>query len=236
MFAPTCLAVLSETISDCSCDIVQYGYNLKWLDGKMTEVCPILNGNKTCQEVLACTTKTPLSILGMCLWNKCYKRKIAEKAFGDVADVHISHSEDGLFAFAAFLHADKIAFSHERLYSYILRQGSALRRVNVEIVEEKEMFISRLNLLAMRSCRMEAKEIQKMCEYHAYESCCYIFLMLSRNHANLGQIYIVLRHLKKASFFQMHNCEINSLKRKLMYALLSRPLLYAMASKLGVIR
>ena len=221
-----CLSKLVNVISEYCVELIQFGYRCVQLDGRETESIPRVSGLEDRDLLLAGFKNSPLNDVGMCIWNKCYRRDIVKTTFMDVGDVRISHSEDGLFAFAALLHAAKLFFIPECLYVYILRANSALRRVNVKIVEEKELFLSRLYTLAVRSMCMNKDQISRMLEFHSYEACCYIFLMLQRNGAKWWEIKMVLSQLQHAKFFLLHNPQFNSLRRKVMRWLLHCPKIY----------
>ena len=233
---PDALSSISCAINRQDCEIVQYGYTMV-SDGKDAASCgQDPEGCKSAEWIIKNSARTPLDYLGMCIWNKCYRRDVAAHAFEDVGDVRISHSEDGLYAFAALLHAKNICFLGVSLYCYVLRSSSAVHRVNLAIVNERTKFLERVRRLAEESGRMTMDQISRMIDFHAYQGCCYAFLMLKRNHASWPQVRQVLGELGKCEFFLRPNPEVNSMKRKLMYFLVRHPCLYFMAAHCGIIR
>lgn len=222
---PEALAQVSNAIDEFSPDVVQFGFDLVRDD--VVEVrLPLMSGFFLRDQLLAQMKKTPLEFLGMCIWNKCYRREIVKRAFDDVGDVRISHSEDGLFAFATFFHVQKFYFIRKSFYKYILRSTSALHRVNTAIVDEKESYIARLEQLMKVSHLFSDERIGRCLDFHCYEAACYVFLMLRRNHAARTDCSSVLRALNKSQFFRRPNREWHSLKRRIMRWLLKHPYFY----------
>lgn len=232
---PEALSKIHNAIQRQRCEIVQYEYMMVKNGLEVEPECSNKVMVRSVGQIIDCVKHTPLDILGMCIWNKCYSRSIAEQAFADVGDVRISHSEDGLFAFAALLHAHHVYFSHDVLYRYVLRTSSAVHRVNVSIVSDRIQFMDRMRQLAERSGRMSKEQIARMLDFHAYQGCCYIFLMLKRNKASWGSIKKVLAELRESEFFRQPNREVRSVKRRLMYFLIRHPYLYAMAARCGLV-
>lgn len=208
-------------------DIVQFGYDE--IRPTLTYECPTdFVGAYSTNELQTRVKKTPLEIVKMCIWNKCYRREIVEAAFADVGDVRISYGEDGLFALAAFLHAQKIGFLPDRLYEYIVRPGSATQRVNTKIVDEKEIFFDCMRKLMTDSGKFAAETIERCLDFHSYEAACSIFLMLRRQHADKPTILQILNELNRSRFFNRPNREWNTTKRRAMRYLLSHPRLYTL--------
>lgn len=223
---PDCLHKIEKVIKIDKCDIVQFGYDTEFADGNRSQYSPEITGVRSTDWVINHSPNTPLDILGMCIWNKCYRRRVVSEAFADVGEVRISHSEDGLFAVAAFLHSDKIMFLSDRLYRYIMREDSAVHKVNVKIVDEKEKFIRTMESLARKSGRMSEENIRRMIEFHAYQACCYIFLMLKRNKAKWHDVNQVLMQLNASAFFKINNPQFSSFRRRAMKFLLKYPIVY----------
>ena len=123
------------------------------------------------------------------------------------------------------------------LYSFINSPHLSIFNIdNVNIVKEKEVFIKRIENLAKRSCRMSDLTIGQMINFHSYEACCYIFLMLARNKASISEIMFVLSQLKDADFFRRRNTENITFRRKMMYVLLRHPFIYIIFLKLKLIK
>ena len=233
-----CLENLKQQINDNpQCDFFQFGYSWKPLIGDKIENLPKAEGVKSANWILAHSQKTPLEILGMCIWNKCYRRDMVMAAFGDVRDLHIAQSEDGLFAMAAFLKSSFVGFVQKSLYCYIERPDSTLHRVNTNIVHEKGLFLDRMRTLAEKSGKMTKSQIEDMIDFHAYEACCHdVFLMLMRNRATWGQMKKVLEELNNCSFLKKDNKEWDSFKRKAMRFLLAHHVLYFCCGKLSLFK
>ena len=231
-----CLHKIENVLKGKGADIVQFGYDTELANGKVSQHPSMTTGMKIFEWVISHSSKTPLDILEMCIGNKCYKREIVSAAFADVGDVRIAHSEDGLFAFAAFLHADRLLFLPDIFYRYIMRGSSAVHKVNVHIVDEKQKFIDAMESLAQKSGRMTEEKIRCMIEFHAYQACCYIFLMLKRNNADAHQIKQILLAVIKSRFYRMPNREWHSIKRKCMRFLLAHPRTYTALCLLGGVK
>lgn len=222
---PDALEKVAAEIARTDADIVQFGFDEIW--PTCTYECPpSLMGVHSTDEVLAQVKKTPLEIVRMCIWNKCYRRSVAAAAFDDVGSVRISHGEDGLFALAAVLRAQKISFLPDRLYEYITRPGSASRRVNEKIVNEKEIFFDCMKKLMRVSQKFSAEAIERCLDFHCYEAACLIFLMLRRQRADKSTSLKILGELNCSRFFIRPNREWNTAKRKAMRYLLTHPRLY----------
>lgn len=225
---PETLARVSEEIEWTHSDVIQFGYDLIRRTERQVNA-PRLAGCFTTDELIGRMKKSPLEFVGMCIWNKCYRRDVAAAAFADVGDVHISHSEDGLFAFAAFLRAKSISILPDCFYEYVMRDSSAVHRVNAKMVFEKELFIDRLEKLMASSKRMSLPLVKKCLDFHSYEAACSnIFLMLRRNKADWKSSLDVLRALNGSRFFNRPNKEWSSMKRKVMYFLLRHPIVYCL--------
>lgn len=224
---PDALEKVSAEISRADADIVQFGYDEIW-PTRTYECPPGFVGAHSADELLAQVKKTPLEIVRMCIWNKCYRRSVAAAAFADVGDVRISYGEDGLFALVAFLHAQKISFLSDRLYEYVIRPGSAAQCVNEKIVDEKEIFFDRMKKLMVDSRKFTAEAIERCLDFHGYEAACSIFLMLRRQHADKSTSLKILNELNRSRFFNRPNREWNTAKRKVMRYLLAHPRLNAL--------
>lgn len=220
------LAALSRAIEANDCEIVNFGYTMIRIGGETKAGGTKFSGCMDVQELVARMSEVSFEPTGMCIWNKCYRREIVAKAFRMVGDVRISHSEDGLFAHAALLSAKRMAFVNEPLYVYILRAGSAVHRVNADIVEEKVAFIDRMIKISNESGLMSLELVKGMREFLSYAAVCYIVLMLKRNRASLTVCYKVLGRLRQTDFYLRPNSQVCSMRRRLMYAMVRYPLLY----------
>lgn len=221
------LVAVDFEIKRTDADIVMFGYTMI-AGSRVEQNLPEPIGLFSTDELIFQMRKTPLEFVGMCIWNKCYRRECVAQVFADVGDVRISHSEDGLFAFAAFLHARTICILPECYYDYIVRAGSAVHRVNCGIVSDKEQFISRIQMLMERVCKIDDESLWRCVDFHCYEAACYIFLMLRRNRADWRTTIRVLKELNSSQFFRRENAEWSSLKRKGMRFLLAHPYLYCL--------
>ena len=234
-FEPDTFDILSTYIihSAPEAQILKYGYVQMLYDGNMIRHCSSFTGTFDVMTLISQMKKTPLEFLDMCIGNKCYRRDVVALTFKSIGDVHISHSEDGLFAFAAFLRVNKVHFFNKCLYRYILRPRSAVHRINKKIVFEKELFIQTLNSLARDCCKMSENEIIKMLDFHSYQAACYIFLMLARNGASAKEYIEILNTLNHASFFTSAGKEWTGLKRRLMRFLIRHPRFYFVSRIIG---
>jgi glycosyltransferase involved in cell wall biosynthesis len=217
------LNLINECQRKYDIDIIQYGYKMRPLNGESVLSENSITGCFSTRELAQKVKKTPLEFLGMCLWNKCYRRKIAENSFAMVSKIRISHSEDGLFAFAAFVNAAKMLFLEDSLYVYKLREGSAVTRVNRKIVKEKVLFINKMEELARKSGFFTNKQISRVISYHKYEASSYVFVMLSRNGGVLADYKLLFVELQKTDFLSTNNLEWRGIKRRVLKFLLFHP-------------
>ena len=231
-----CLADLAHIVKTSNVEMVQFGYQTVEIDGTVRNRHPGICGIRSFDWVLANSDRSPLQFLGMCIWDKCYRRDLVKIVFEEVGDVRISHSEDGLFAFAAFLHSEGIYFVNECYYKYIQRRDSAVHKFNLNIVTDKQCFINRMELLAKRSGRISYGNMRSIIDFHIYQACCTIFMMLNRNRATKQDILKVLEELNTSGFLKAGNREWNSCKRRLLRMLLRHKLLYIVALRLGLFR
>lgn len=229
---PSCLSAINGMLVENDVDMVQFGFETMQLDNRRTVSSPRLVGVHSISSVLCNSRKTPLEILGSCIGDKCYRRDIVEKVFKIIGDIRISYSEDALFALTAFYNVNHIYFDKRVFYRYILRKGSAVHKLNLNIVKEKQIFISTIKKLAEDSGRYPIELIDSMVAFHAYEACCYIFLMLLRNKGKYNDVVFVLRELHNSWLFTYKNPEVRSVKRRAMYLLLNHPMLYYVVGKI----
>jgi glycosyltransferase involved in cell wall biosynthesis len=234
-FAPGILVKLDTIVSSCDIDVIQFGFDIL-RNGRSEGSSATNEGILTTDDILAQMVKTPLEVLSMCIGNKCYRRDVACSAFKDVGEVRIAHSEDGLFAMAAFVNAERIYFLRKAYYKYIIRNSSTLHRVNKNIVTEKQQFIDTIQRLAVDSKRFSCEHIQRMLEFHAYEASCYIFLMLTRNKADVRTCLCILKALAHTEFFNIRNREWRGMKRMIMRWVIMHPIVYLAASRSRIIR
>lgn len=221
-----CLKGVADDICRYKCDIVQFGFTCINADGSKEDARPVLEGLKSVCDIISCSKNSPLDVIGMCIWNKCFRRNAAQAAFCDVGDVHITHSEDGLYALAALLHVNTVYFDTRSYYKYIIRAQSAVHRVNMCIVEEKKQFLNRIRYLADKTGCITAGHLERMIEFHAYQACCYILMMLKRNRATFRQMTHVLEELARADFYLQPNRNVNTIKRRLLYFFVCHPFLW----------
>lgn len=234
-FEPNTLDILSNYIkhSELEVQILQYGYVQISCNGDTIQHSPPFTGTFDVLALISQMKKTPLEFLDMCIGNKCYRRDVTALTFKSIGGVRISHSEDGLFAFAAFLLANKVHFFDQCLYRYILRPESAVHRLNKNVVVDKELFIRTLNELARDCGKMRSDVIVKMIDFHSYQAACYIFLMLARNGARAKEYIEILGALNQASFFDLPNNEWTGLKRRFMRFLICHPHFYFVSKIIG---
>ena len=180
IIAPFAINRLNEILRAAEFDILKVSY-LRHVPDIIDTRCSITISNQiSVSSLIERVKKTPIEILGMCIGNKIYRRSVVIQAFADVGAIHIKHSEDGLFAFAALMKSNIIAFSSDVVYCYIERADSALHRFNAEIIEERELFISELQRLFKNSRYFSQDVWMKMTAYHSYESIVYIVMSLLR--------------------------------------------------------
>lgn len=71
------------------------------------------------------------------VWDKLYRMEVLELPFDSS---NIMMFEDGVFNLQAFLHARRIGYLHEKLYHYIINDGSSVRNFRLKNVSDlKEM-------------------------------------------------------------------------------------------------
>lgn len=219
---PGSLMLLKKTITNTSADFVQFGYVQENFDKVEDVRLPVNCGILSVKDLIAKTNKTPLEYLGMCIWNKCYRKKVVLKVFDIIGDVKIAHSEDGLFAFAAFVCSERVVHLNHFLYKYQYRSNSALRQVHLKIVEDRELFVYSLKQIAEKY-KLGDVFVSSLLAFHSYESMTYIWGMLIRNNANYKECQVVLRRLRASDLLLLSRVELTNWKRKLLFWLLCRP-------------
>lgn len=226
------LAKVALIIADSDPDIIRFGFAMGRVENAFEDHIPKFNeGLYSVGALIAQAKKTPLEATEMCLWDKVYRRSICQKAFEDVGDVHIKHSEDGLFAFAAFLHAKTFYILHSIGVYYWLRKGSAVHCLNKEITQEKRMFIDKICYLFRGSTYFRKDLVDQMKAYHSYEAISFIYSCALRWNATAGKVYPIIRDLRRFNLLNDAIPELVNARRKLMFCLLSLPrmfLLYRM--------
>lgn len=224
-FAKNAIKVLHDVVQKTESEIIQFGFNR--IDGdNCCQDKPKIKGCVRTEAVIEMAKRSPLDILKLCIWNKCYRRDVVRNAFDDVGDVKISHSEDGLFAFAAFLHATSVEFVDDCYYNYNYRENSASNILRSDIVDDKIKFVSKIEELARISHGMSNDQITRMVDFHGYEAACQIFLNLRRLNIPKVRRVKILSELAKSNFLSDANKEWRGMKRGLMRFLLRHAFLY----------
>ena len=230
------LEILYAKLEECDVDILEYGYEMRMLTGCVNFKRPQVHGLFYAKELIKRIKKTPLELIGMCIGDKCYKRRVVQNAFGMVSHIRISHSEDGLFAFAAFVNSEKMYFLEDCMYVYKLRKGSAVTRINRKIVKEKVSFINKIGELARKSGLLTEMQISRMINFHQYQACCYVFLMLARNGGSWRDYKMLLTELQDTNFMEKENYEWRGLKRRGLKFLIFHPFLSWLLYSIGIFK
>ena len=146
---------------------------------------------------------SPVGVTGMCIGDKIYARCTAEKAFACVADCQIAHYEDGLFATAATLNAERYASINDVCYCYIIHKDSSSNRFNPNIVQEQELFVSKaLDLIrASRYARLPFANRANINQ--SRDAICRVYNDLLRWDANLSCIRVALSQLQTSEFYSI---------------------------------
>lgn len=209
------LCGLFALISGNDPDILQFGYVVE--DGcSSTNYKPILSGGFSSVQFMEQVRMSPLEILGMCIGNKCYRRSVINRAFSDIADIHIQYGEDGLLAISALCVMRTIYFSCRIFYHYRTVQGSALRRYYRNIVQDAECFIKTAASLVAKANIMNDKQIRLMNHSHAHSILLYIFEMALCRAKNKDECCGLLRNLSESNFFELEDISKVSFMRKCM--------------------
>ena len=208
---------------DDETDLVQFGFRYV-LEGRETKVCkPAVTGQFRQQELLQKISRSPLELLGMCIWNKCYRRNVVQKAFGAVGHVRIPHSEDGLFALAAFWASNNLYFSEDIFYDYRFRESSASHIFNPSIVAVKDAFVNAaVDVARTVGCQSDARCRMEF-NYHAREALGYIFVMALDKRIAITDGYRLLKDMSRSEFFKSEKSKWNSAKHLTMRLLVNCP-------------
>lgn len=210
------LSEIRRVAEDDAVDVIQFGYETFSDASRNRVVLPSLNGCVTIKDLLREIKATPLQILSMCIWNKCYRRETAEMALAEVADVRIKHAEDGLFALAAFWHSREMCFIREPFYRYRIISGSASHRFNREIAKEHDLFIAEAERLAEQSQLVDRSFVSQMNHAHAYESIRFIFTFALTYSPDGLACRALLKELSRTRLFKMERLAQISVWHKCM--------------------
>ena len=175
------------------------------------------------EDLVKRAKKSPLEATEMCLWDKAYRRAVCREAFNDVGNVRIKHSEDGLFAFSAFLHSKTFFVSHVVGVRYWLRNGSAVHRLNPDIVKEKRIFIDKICSLFGMSTYFREDLVERMKAYHSYEAVSLIYSNVLHWKATAAEVYPIIRDLRKYNLLTEARPELVNARRKIIGFLLLLP-------------
>ena len=209
-------------------EIIQFGYTY-YVDFKpIKNVAPSLDGVYSFEAVMSVIKQTPLEVLDLCIWNKCYVRRIAEIAFKDVSDIHIKHSEDGLYALSAFWKIKKICFIADLLYRYNIRIGSATQSIGFQIVADKEIFTLKTYNQALSSNRVSDEWARKLYRAHAKSSISFIFALSLSKQRTLHESIKLLRLLSLANFYISESSAQSTYSRAIMRMVINHPYLLVM--------
>ena len=177
----TALSGLDSVAEGSGADFIRGGFFYESEGRKIRSVVtPKLQGSFDVDELLARPFKTIFDYTEMCVWGNLYRKEIADQAAEDVGVVHINHSEDGLFAAAAFLRSRKIAFSRDPFYYYLQRDGSAIHRFNPQAVDAQEGFLRAMEGILRKSGRVADIRISEIMGEHLRGAISYAFRMLLR--------------------------------------------------------
>ena len=218
------LSALAAIIAKSNPDIIRFAFVMGSQGDSFKNHIPGFDeGLYSVEDLVRQAKKTPLEATEMCLWDKVYRRTVCREAFIDVGNVRIKHSEDGLFAFAAFLRSRTFFVSHRVGVQYWLRNGSAVHRLNPEIVMEKRIFIDKIcSLFGMSPYRREDL-VGSMKAYHSYEAISLIYSYALRWKATALEVYPIIRDLRKHNLLKDASLELVNARRKAMCFLLLLP-------------
>lgn len=204
-------------------EMAQFGFRYI-LAGKEIRVCrPAVTGQFTRNALLEKISNSPLELIGMCIGNKCYSRDVVEGAFSAVGHVQIPHSEDGLFALAAFWVSARVAFYNDVIYNYRFRAESASHVFNPDIVATKEAFVSAATRLARNVGGQSECRCSVEFNYHARQSMGYVFMMAMDGRLQNTDARRLLQAMSGSSFFINEKSTWNPNKRLLMRMLIKSP-------------
>lgn len=207
-----------EQLSAIEDDIEYVKFGFRYVNNgiETNVIFPPLIGLFSQAELLAKAKRSPLELLGMCVGDKCYKRDVVEKAFSAVGHVRIRHSEDGLFALAAFWASKKFLFVDDILYDYRYREASASHTFNPGIVADKEAFVAAAVNVAQTVGGQPEETCRNEFDYHAREALGHIFVMSLAKSVTLKQCYKLLKEMSESRFFRMEKSSWNKGKHWLM--------------------
>ena len=226
-FLPTLLSTIVDEFERTGTDIVQYGYYMLQGERQLcechsSEMC----GVKTFQEVIGCTQVSVLEHSGMCMWDKAYRRRIVAYAYDKISSVHISVCEDGLFALAAYLGANRIDFLSVSLYRYYQCDGSVLHTLNQQEVSDREMFVDVLRDLVKANNLFDDSFISKMVAYHRYHAVCQIAVHIRDLRGDFREKLQLARCLSKSNLLIQKNYNVRTVRRKLYWWILQHPFFF----------
>ena len=219
----TALTGLFSIASESGADFVRGGFFYEAENKEIRRVVsPNFQGAFDVDNLLKRQFKTLFDYTAMCVGGNLYRKEIAHGAMNDVGNVRINHSEDGLFAAAAFLRSRKIAFVRDPFYYYLQREGSAVHRFNPHVVEAQDGFCRAMEKILRASSRLSEDRIREIMREHAFNSCAYVFGML-RKAPCLKDMRRMLERLHASEFFISSRSTASSqrMKRRVMILLMS---------------
>ena len=218
------LSKVASIISTSDPDIIRFGFEMGSAERGFENHFPkFAEGMYSVDTLIGLAKKTPMEATEMCIWDKAYKRLVCQGAFEDVGSVRIKHSEDGLFAFAAFLRARTLYMLHSIGVRYWLRKGSAVHCLNKDIAREKRIFIDKVCSLFRDSPHYRQDLFNRMKAYHPYEAITLIYSKILRWRASAIEVCMLLDELREYGLLRDARMELTNVRRRLMVLLLSRP-------------
>ena len=225
----TALSKLYAILSESTLDIVQFGF--RYIGGCGEEQIPGLLGRYHRDDIVRHIQCSPLEVLSMCIGNKCYRRRIVDLSFSACGSVRIAHSEDGLFALAAFWFSDAFMLIDNVLYNYVIRESSASHRFDKRIVNFKDVFVREAVKLAKDVGKQESSQLDKEFYYHANNATGYIFRLALNDQISLRDAHLLITDLKKSDMFAQLANNMSGKKHFIRDCLISHPLLFVLCRR-----
>ena len=223
---PEALDALEKAHVETDSPLIVYGFRYVEQGVVNYVKTPKHRGVVSRERLLAETMGSPLHYLTMCIWNKCYAREVVAQAFADVQDLRIKHSEDGLFALAAFGHVKKVCFVPSALYDYRVREGSVSHSLNRDIVQEKKAFILRAESLMRELCRASDELVAGMNHEHAREAFRFVISMAMSRKVSFRDALCLIRDFTRSGILSFEDAGKSTRAHQLLKGMINYPVLF----------
>jgi len=229
------LDVVLRTSLRAETDLIQTGFDYVTEEGVCLEtILPAVSGVHSTSTLVFADTAVLLKYITNSIWAKFYRRTLLEEVLDQVGSIRIAHSEDILFATAAFLNAREIGFIRSSHYRYLQREGSAIHSFNQQLIPDRLRFLGRLKDILSRSSILSEDKKMDLLEAHENLSVSFVVKNLRLYSPSLQATNLELQRLRSAPFYSVwRSCPKKRIQRCLQSILIHSPRLFYLAARIG---